>query len=345
MKMFETIKEIVKSGVEAKAFPGGHFCLIEDGIIKCDYYGNKQTNPDVIALQGDEIYDIASLTKVISTTTLIIKLIENKKLNYETKVKEILPRYFSDDTTILNLLNHNSGLNPLIKNANLVSSKDEVIEQIFKERFVYEPDTKIVYSDTGYMLLGFIAEKLYDMPINEAAEKHIFKPLKMDDTSYRPDLLRAAPTEYRDDKLYKGYAKGVVHDERAYLLKGLSGHAGLFSTANDIAKFIKSFLEDEKIFKQETKDLLFKTTYYGKDLNDNNIVRTIGYQKFITLKDTNEYIITHTGFTGCNMWVDKKNKRGFVLLSNGVHPNRKDNNVFPYRNKVLNLFYEREKED
>lgn len=345
MKMFEKIKEIIKLGVEEKAFPGGHFCLIENDLIKCNYYGNKQTNPVIIPLAGDEIYDIASLSKVISTTTLIIKLIENNKLEYNTKVKDILPNYFSEETTILNLLNHNSGLNPLIKNASLVSNKKEVIDQIYQERFVYEPETKIVYSDTGYMLLGFIIEKMYDMPINEAADKYIFKPLEMHDTSYRPDLLRAVPTEYRDDKLYKGYAKGVVHDERAYLLNGLSGHAGLFSTAKDIAKFIMSFLNDDKIFNNQTKALIFKTNYYSKDLNDNDIVRTIGYQKFITFKETNDYIITHTGFTGCNMWIDKKNKRGFVLLTNGVHPNRKDNNVFPFRNEIFKLYYRNEKEE
>ncbi|HHW79492.1 MAG TPA: beta-lactamase family protein [Acholeplasmataceae bacterium] len=338
--MFNNVEAIVKKGVDDKAFPGGHFCLIENGEIKCSYYGNKQLYPEVIPLKGDEIYDIASLSKIISTTTLIIKLIESKKLSYDTKVKDILPKYFNEETTILNLLNHNSGLNPLIKNANLVSSKEEVINQIYEERFVYEPETKIVYSDTGYMLLGFIAEKLYDMPINVAAEKYIFKPLEMNDTTYRPSKDRAVPTEFRDDKLYKGYAVGVVHDERAYLLSGLSGHAGLFSTAKDIAKFIKSFLEDERIFSNETKDLIFNTTYYSKDLSGDEIVRSIGYQKFITFKHTNDYVITHTGFTGCNMWIDKKNKRGFVLLSNGVHPNRKDNRVFPYRNEIFKLFYE-----
>lgn len=337
--MFKKIEEIVKRGVNENAYPGAHFCYIENNEVKCSYYGYKSKEPSIKELDGTEVYDIASLSKIISTTTIILKMIEKEIINFDTTVKSILPEYFSFETTIEDLLKHTSGLNPIIHNAMKINDKKELIKQIFEERFVYKPRTKIVYSDTGYMLLGFIIEKIYKKELKQVAEELIFKPLEMFDTSYNPNVYKAAVTEFRDDLNHKGFVKGFVHDERSFLLDGNSGHAGVFSTAKDISKYIVSILNDENVFKTETKDKIFLNSFESLDLNDNQVIRSYGFQKFIFYPNSKSYLITHTGFTGCNLWIDIKNKRGFVLLSNAIHPKRENNNVFKYRKQISDLFY------
>ena len=339
MEKFKDIEKIIKTGVDNNDFPGGHYCYIVEDKIKCNYYGYKMIEPSKQLLTGDEIYDIASLSKIVSTTTIIFKLIENNQLSLNTKVKDILKDYFDPNTEVIDLLLHRSGLNPIVHNAISINTKEQLIKQIYDERFVYEPKTKIAYSDTGYMLLGFIIEKITNKKLKDVAHELVFKPLEMTNTSYNPDVYKAVVTEYRDDKLHKGFVKGFVHDERSYLMEGNSGHAGVFSTAKDISKYIYSVLHDERVFKNETKNLIFNTTVKSTDLQDNEVVRSLGYQKFSFLPDTHNYLITHTGFTGCNMWIDIKNKRGFVLLSNAVHPLRSKNKIFPYRKQILDLFY------
>lgn len=339
MSNFNKIEQIIKTGVKKGDFPGGQYCLIENGTVKCGFDGYKSLYPSKTTLKGDEVYDIASLSKIISTTTLILQLIDRKKLSFDTKIKTILPKYFDENTTIYELLTHQSGLPAIVSNSSLIFDKEILIKQIYNERFKYKPKENIVYTDVGYKLLGFIIEEIYQKPLDLVAYENIFSKLNMNNTTYRPDHYKSVPTEYRDDKLIKGYVKGFVHDERSYLLNGLSGHAGVFSTAKDISKYIVSILEDEKILSNEIKEKIFKTTIIKEDLNGNKLARSIGYQKFQNMPETNNFLITHTGFTGCNMWIDKKNKRGFVLLTNAVHPKREKNKVFSYRKEILNLFY------
>ena len=171
------------------------------------------------------------------------------------------------------------------------------------------------------------------MPINEAAEQVIFKKLKMTDTSYRPDTNRAAPTEKREDEVYTGYLKGLVHDEKSFAMNGLSGHAGLFSTAYDIGLFIQSILQGKFVLKQETVNEMFKTRIIAEG-RYGLTNRALGWEK---PTDDNDKIIMHTGFTGCNMWIDLNLGLGFVLLTNAVHPKRENNNVFPYRRKIKEI--------
>lgn len=335
---FNKIKEIIKRGVDKGDFPGAQFCLIEDKKVKCGFYGYNSLYPLKSKLKGDEIYDIASLSKIISTTTLILQLIEKEIILLETPLKKILPNYFDNKTTIYELLTHQSGLPPIVSNSNKLFTKEDLVKQIYLERFSYEPRSKIVYSDVGYKLLGFAIEKIYEKPLNKIAKKEIFSKVKMKNTSYRPNFYKSVVTEYREDHLFKGYVRGIVHDERSYLLEGLAGHAGVFSSAKDISKYIYSFLNDEKILKNETKAEIFNLTVTKDSNYEYKLARSLGFQKFASKPETNDYLITHTGFTGCNMWIDKKHKRGFVLLSNAIHPKREDNKIFSYREEILNLF-------
>jgi len=342
--MISEIKSLLKRGVEKLDFPGAAYAIIyKDGTIYSDFVGYKQRLPNKVLNKGNEIYDCASLTKVISTTTMIMKLIEENQLSLKTHVFEVLPKFLHKGITVYHLLTHTSGLPADIPRAKALKNKEDVLNKIYQFDLINKVGERIVYSDIGFILLGLMIETITKKPLNQFAEEVIFKPLKMTDTSYRPDVLRCAPTEYRDDDVYQGLLQGLVHDEKSFALNGLSGHAGLFSTPLDISKFILSFLNnDEKVLKKATIDSLFVERV--RDINKNNtqLIRTLGWQK-ITKGSTSgdntdfEKTILHTGFTGCNMWIDRKHGVGFVLLSNAVHPKREQNGIQKYRNKIGNI--------
>lgn len=330
--MKNNIKDLLMEGVAKKAFPGGQFSIVTKDKIITDYFGYKSYEPLTLC-DGSEIYDVASLTKVISTTTLIMYLIENKKLSLESKINEIIPEFKHEDITIYDLMIHSSGLPADIPRSSKLKSKEEVLNKVFEFANTYEKGSKVVYSDVGFILLGLVIEKLYGMPINEAAEQVIFKKLKMNDTSYRPDIDRAVPTEKREDEVYTGYLKGLVHDEKSFAMKGLAGHAGLFSTAYDIGLFMKSILQEKFVLKQETVKEMFQTRIIAEG-RYGLTNRALGWEK---PTDDQDKIVMHTGFTGCNMWIDLNLGIGFVLLTNAVHPKRENNNVFPYRRKIKEI--------
>lgn len=342
--MNELITALLKKGVENKDFPGACYAVVfKDGTVVSDYVGNKQFIPNIIKNTGNEIYDCASLTKVISTTTMVMKLIEDGKLSLDTFVQEIISEFIHSKITIYHLLTHTSGLPADIPNAQGLRSRFDVERKVFEAVLINEVGGKIVYSDIGYILLGFIIEIISEKPLDIFSKEVIFNVLNMEDTGYSPDISRCAPTEMRNDDVYKGLLVGKVHDEKSFALGGLSGHAGLFSTTKDIASFILSILNnDEKILKKETVNLLFELQVRNTNKDNKELVRALGWDKPTkggTAGDKVSFAntIVHTGFTGCNMWIEKELGIGFVLLSNAVHPKREKNGIMKYRNKIGNI--------
>lgn len=349
--MYKEITKILEEGVLNEHFPGAQYCVIKkDGSVFCDFVGYKQTQPNKIKCDGSEIYDCASLTKVISTTTMIFKLIEENKISLDTKISEILTEFKHQDIKIHHLLTHSSGLPADIPNAKTLKTPTDVKDKIFAFDLIYPIGEKVVYSDIGYMLLGLIIEKLTGLTLNEYAKKVIFEPLEMNDTSYDPIVERCAPTEYRNDKVYKGYLKGLVHDEKAFALNGMAGHAGMFSTAKDLSKFILAILQNTFVLSKETVDLLFPVQIEYDSVQGNKLIRSLGWNK-PTKNSTSgdntslENTILHTGFTGCNIFIEKEIGIGFVLLSNGVHPKRELNRIGQYRNKIGNIVIPKKGDD
>jgi CubicO group peptidase (beta-lactamase class C family) len=348
--IINNIKNILKEGVLKKHFPGVHFGYVEKNQIpKSDYVGYKQLYPSEVKLKGDEIYDVASLTKVVSTTTLIMKLIEESKLTLDTKVNEIIDWYPISETNVYDLLTHSSGLPADIPRANTLRDREDVENKIKSVKLKVNKDEYIIYSDIGFILLGFMIEKITGKTLHEYSQEIIFKPLGMKDTSYQPNGYRCAPTEFRDDEVYKGFLKGLVHDEKAFAIGG-AGHAGLFSTVNDLNIFIKSILENRFVLKKENVDLLFKVQNELPSLNGNILKRALGWDKPTkggSSSDMSDFdqTILHTGFTGCNMFIDRKHEIGFVMLSNAVHPKRELNEIIGYRKHIAQKIYEYREEN
>lgn len=344
MRLNELLEEAVKNDV----FPGANYAIVTESNIFTGSVGNKALQPEIEKNDVDTIYDMASLTKVVATTTMIMKLVEAGKVRLYDPVKMYLPEFRHDDILIWDLMTHTSGLPADVSRASKISSKEEALEKIYSAEKTYEKNEKIVYSDIGYMLLGFVIEAVTGKSLDKAAQEMIFDPLDMKDSGYFPkDISRVAPTEFRNDDVFSGLLRGKVHDEKAYILGGPAGHAGLFSTVKDVSHFLEMYLNEgvykgKRFFSKATVDLMFKAQVEVKNkISLDTDKRGLGWivqGSFSSASDlVSSETILHTGFTGTNIFIDRKNKIAFCMLSNRVHPTRDNIKIIRFRPKVGNF--------
>lgn len=343
--MNNTIDKLINEAVNEGVFPGCNFCIIKNGKTKYASYGLKAKYPEEEINDLDTQYDMASCSKVVATTTSIMILVEQGKLRLYEPVCNILEDFQMKDVTVWDLLTHSSGLREGLPGSHQMN-KEEIINGIMKETYSYPKNSKIVYSDLGFIVLGLIIEKLSGQTLDVFAKENIFIPLEMFDTCYNPkNIKRTAPTEKREGFIDRGY----VHDEVAHNFGGVAGHAGVFSTIKDISNFMEMILNDgmfkgKRILSKQTVDLLFTPQVEEKNgVSLVNSCRTIGWiikGSFPCSGDlASEETIMHTGFTGTHIVIDRKNKIAFALLSNRVHPTRKNNRIISFRSKLGNYIF------
>ncbi len=302
------------------------------------FVGESEEN---VKATTDTIYDLASVSKVVGTTSAILKLLEEGLISLDTKVKDVLPKY-KYDSTILDLLTHQSGLPADDKAYRDTVDRETFIEFLYQIELTYEPNSMVEYSDFGFNLLGLIIEH-FKGDINDYLQKILFKPLMMHSTTYLPQTLDQdliAPTEIHPDR---GLIKGEVMDGKAHKLKGLSGNAGLFSNINDLSNFVQMLLNGgtylgHEILKKETVDLLKNN--YTEGLN---IRRTLGYglrdDFFAQGSLSSDQIIYHTGFSGPMILIDFKKEVAIINLVNRTYPSRSNQNILTERNTLIDNIY------
>lgn len=325
--------DVLKEYVENELIPGGALAFVSKDTAACDCYGYKQVVPEKIQLNVDTIYDLASLSKVVSTTTLILKLIEEGYFSLDTPLYEIIPQFRFKQVTIKHLLTHTSGLCGDDKAYKPLHGKKEFLDFICDKQLEYETGSKVEYSDFGYILLGFVIEKFVGN-LDEYAKKIIFDPLKMNNTSYRPldhGFNDFAATELTQDR---GLIVGVAHDGKGFRLDGISGNAGLFSNVKDLVKFVQMILNDgENVLSKDSIELLKKC--YTEGLNNR---RTLGWicddPTAAMGKHYSDCCLFHTGFTGTSIYIDFKREIGIILLTNRIHPSRDNPSIMDLRNKL-----------
>lgn len=341
------LEKLLQEAIDDGAFPGANYALIVNGKKYFGSLGNKSLYPQVEPNSLDTMYDLASVTKVLATTTAIMMLVEQGKLRLYEPVSNILENFKHSQITVWDLLTHTSGLPADIPRANKLKSRNEALDYCFSCDLVYEKNTKIVYSDIGFILLGLIIEKITKESLDSFVTKNIFIPLKMDNTCYNPkNKETCAPTEERNDEVFQGIIQGYVHDEKAYILGGVAGHAGVFSTVKDMANFLEMILnqgrfDGKQILSKQTIDLFFTPQVRVQNgISLDYDMRSIGWINKGCYSSSGELTsretIQHTGFTGTNVFIDRKNNIAFCLLTNRVHPTRNNLKIINVRARVGN---------
>lgn len=362
---FSEIDEIISGGIINGAFPGAQVLIgNEKDILYNKSYGNFTYDEDSPVVTDNTMYDLASLTKVIATTSAIMKLYDERKFNLSDKVSSYIPEFSSngkEDITILNLLIHNSGLTAFVPFYKIYPNSEDVLNAIYSAELVYPTGSKSVYSDLNAVVLGKLVEKISGQDLNEYCKENIFTPLDMHSTMFVPDENKRdniAPTEndtYWRDRLLQG----EVHDETTAMLDGISGNAGLFSNATDIYKLVKVLnnggvyynpytrsLKEERMFDEYTVELFTKR--YDEVFYENS--RALGWDTKPLSSSTrfripcgeliSENCFGHTGYTGTSVWCDKDRKIIVILLTNRVYPTRNNYGIRDIRPEIHNAAIE-----
>lgn len=327
----ENIIGVINEAINKQAIFGASYSIFSPDKNIYAYQGFEGKDKYHLPLNPDSLYDLASVTKVIATTTRIMQLISENKLSLESTIGEFISDCASPDIKIKELLMHTSGFIPDFDNVHQMSS-EELIQKVKAAK----PQTrgKAIYSDLNFIYLGWIIEKLDHQSLQLSMKEHIFAPLGMRHTMYNPlvDLKSdCVPTEYQEDR--GGIVQGQVHDFKAYLLNGMSGHAGLFSNLGDLTKFLRVLLQGGSY----QGKIIFPANFYeylkNKKYRQND--RALGWE----LWDQNKNMFWHSGFTGTSIAFDLDKKTGFICLTNRVYPTRDNKQWVTDRRIALTHFF------
>ena len=335
----KSVDAVIEQAVHDGDIPGAVLLVGHNGrVIYRKAYGNRALEPQREPMTLDTIFDLASLTKVIVTTTAVMQLVEQGKVRLNDPVAKYLPEFAQngkDDVTVRQLLTHYSGLAPDLDLKTPWQGKETAYGMAFAETPDDPPGSRFSYSDINFIVLGALVERVSGQSLEEYSARHIFLPLKMTHTRFLPPATwrsRIAPTQYDENE---HMLRGVVHDPTARRMGGVAGHAGLFSTADDLAKFAQALLNGgggilsplsvEKMTQPEQPPSAPVLRGFGWDI-DSPFSSNRG-----DLLPVGSY--GHTGFTGTSMWIDPTTQTYIILLTNAVHPRGKGNAI-ALRSKV-----------
>ena len=327
------VDSIIEQAIADGNIPGAVLLVGHDGkVIYRKAYGYRALEPQRETMTVDTIFDMASLTKVIATSTSVMQLAELGKIRFNDPVEKYLPDFAQngkEDITIRQLLTHYSGLAPDIDLTPAFDSKESAYRLAYAETPVQAPGSGFMYSDTNFIVLGALVEKVSAETLDAYTEKHIFVPLKMMHTRFLPPAswrAKIAPTQYDENEQM---LRGVVHDPRARRMGGVAGHAGLFSTADDLAKFAQALLiGGDGIL----SPLMVQKMTQPEQPPQAPVLRGFGWDIDSPFSSNRGDLLPigsfgHTGFTGTSIWVDPTTETYVILLTNAVHPRGKGNAI------------------
>lgn len=351
---YASLEDMMEDAVADSAWPGGVLLAGNPDSIIIHHSSGYHTYSQNKAMQKDDIFDLASLTKVIGTTSAIMKLLENGELKLDDPAVKYVPELrgptevqtaLKKSVTIRQLLTHTAGFEPFRLFYEMDCSDEARWDSLFQSELVTKPGSKTVYSDIGFIILAKIAESVSGETIDQYLQQKIFGPLKMDNTFYRPPdslLSRIVPAEF--DTLNNVLIHGYVHDSNAHSLGGITGHAGLFSTAADLSRFSRMMLnggelDGVRIFHPETVER------FTRPVSEKS-TRCLGWDSPGGESSGGIYLSPqsygHTGYTGTSIWIDPANGAYIILLTNAVHPFRtyKSPNYYDWRQLISSAAFE-----
>lgn len=341
---FTEIDNIINQGIQDTAFPGAVVLISKDGENLYEKaYGNFTYDKNSNKVKVNSIFDLASLTKVTATTTAAMICVDRGLFSLDDKVAKYISEFGAnkkEEVTIKNLMLHNAGLvawKPFFKTE--IKTADELLNYIYNSELQYEPGTKTVYSDWGFITLAKIIEHVTGNTLDEFCKEEIFEPLGMRRTMFNPSAKlkdEILPTE--EDKYWRNrLVQGTVHDETSDMLGGVAGHAGLFSTAGDLAKLLQMLLQKgncngKQFVKPETVNEFIKQ-------QSSLSTRAIGWDTKSDKNSTAGNLLSkvsygHTGFTGTSAWTDPTRNLIIIFLTNRVYPTRENSKLFRIRGSL-----------
>src|SRR5690349_15223557 len=353
---------VIEDEISKQRLPGAVVLVGRKGrIVWRKAYGDRAVEPVREEMTPDTIFDLASLTKIVATATSVMILMERGKLRLNDPVSLYIPELKGegrDRITIEQLLTHVSGYAPDFDLRERWTGYDEAIKRLIKEPLRNPPGTRFIYSDIGFITLGEVVARVSGMPLDQFAQKNIFGPLGMTSTGFRPGatlVSRIAPTEKRRAQMsYLGdtsvnvgaegdvWLRGQVHDPTSYRMNGVAGHAGLFSTANDLAIYCQMILNGGSYGGVRVlSPLTVAQMTRPRIVSSSGNTRGLGWD-INTSYSTNRGELFplgsfgHTGFTGTSIWIDPASEMFVVFLSNRVHPDGKGD-VGPLRGQVASI--------
>jgi uncharacterized protein YbbC (DUF1343 family)/CubicO group peptidase (beta-lactamase class C family) len=334
----------INQAIEEKRCPGGVLWFEHKGQIYHKAYGERALVPKSEPMTEDTIFDAASLTKVIACTPAMMLLIERDKVKLDETVQHYIPEFTGDDKetiTVRQLMTHTSGLRGDIETKTDWHGQKEAIRKACEEKLQSKPGTAFRYSDINFFLLGEIVQRVSGMPLEKFVLREVYRPLRMKDTGYLPPtskLKRVAPTEVVNGVPWRG----TVHDPTARHMGGVAGHAGLFTTAADLARYARMLLNEgeldgKRIFKPETVRLMTSV----QSPEGVSAKRGLGWDIETGYSGPRGKLFPigsygHTGWTGTSIWIDPASQSFVIFLSNRNHPSE-SGNVGPVRSQLGTL--------
>ncbi|NWG01845.1 MAG: DUF1343 domain-containing protein [Syntrophaceae bacterium] len=343
-EQLEPISGFAKKSIQAGKIPGAVILIGNQGkVVYREAFGLRWREPKKIPMTEDTLFDIASLTKVIATSTAVMQLIEKGKWNLDEPVVRYWPEFGrngKDKITLRHLLTHYSGLRDHLNSKSKQSNGDMILKMIEEEKAIFPPETNFIYSDINFIILGELVSHLTGQPFDLYCAEHIFKPLGMKDTGFNPSpklRYRIAPTQYQHGTKGK-ILWGEVHDQTAYSMGGVAGHAGLFSTADDLATFAQMVLDKGN----GKNSQILSPPWVEKMITpqsppDKIPLRGLGWNIDSAL--ISERSFGHKGYTGTGIWIDPTSNTYLIILTNRVHPKGKGD-AKPLRTEILSFINE-----
>lgn len=329
------IEALLTNAIADKKIPGAVLWMESGSRKYSQTFGARSIAPKLEPLNSGSIFDVASLTKIAATAPSVMILLEQGKLQLDQKVSSILPEIKEPSVTLRQLLTHTSGFRSGLRGTNW-NGYTEGVHAALEETSIHPPGTRILYSDINFILLGEIVHRVTGQTLDQFATRTVFQPLKMRDTKFLPDpalLSRTVPTENVEGKILHG----MVHDPTARRMGGVAGHAGLFSTAEDLSRFCRMILNGGKLdgvrILSEQSIRLMTSVQTSENIWGR---RGLGWDIDTDFSSPRGNLFPlgsfgHTGFTGCALWIDPASKTFFVFLSSRLHPDGKGNSLQLYR--------------
>jgi uncharacterized protein YbbC (DUF1343 family)/CubicO group peptidase (beta-lactamase class C family) len=338
------IDDAVAASIQRGDCPGAVVVVVHgDQVVYRKAFGNRALKPDKVAMTPDTVFDLASLTKPIATASSAFVLIEQGKLRVSEKVAFYWPEFAANgkaDVTVEHLMTHTSGLTADNALADYKGGKADAMKRIAALPLEAEPGARFKYSDVGFIVLGELIERISDKPLDEFAHTQVFEPLGLKDSGFRPaEALkgRIAPTGERNSR----WLVGAVHDPRSAAMGGVAGHAGLFSTADDLARFARMLLRGGEL---DGKRILspLGVRQMTAPLPVPGGKRSRGWDVDTSFSSPRGELFPkgdgfgHTGFTGTSIWIDPPSGTAIIILTNRVHISEKAQ-VTGLRREVANI--------